>query len=248
MPGYGFSQAPRGPGFDVVAVAQTMAAVMARLGYDRYGAQGGDWGASVSAWLGRLHPERVIGLHLNLVPARRPAESALEGLSPEELARLDQARRFRDEGAGYQAIQGTRPQTLGYGLNDSPVGLLAWILEKFHAWSDCGGDVVGRFGRDDLLTNVTIYWVTGTITSSMRLYCESRRSGRFGGAGHDAFIDVPTACALFPGEIYRPPRRWAEAAFRVEQWTEMPRGGHFAALEEPELLVEDVRTFFRKLR
>lgn len=248
MPGYGFSDAPRRPGFDVRAVAQTIAALMATLGYGRYAAQGGDWGASVSAWLARLHSERLVGIHLNLVPARKPDGDAFDGLTAEELTRLDQARRFRDEGAGYQAIQGTRPQTLGYGLHDSPVGLLAWILEKFHAWGDCAGDVVGRFGRDDLLTNVSIYWVTGNITSSLRLYCESRRSGRFVGAGLDARVEVPTACALFPGEIYRPPRRWAEAAFRVEQWTEMPRGGHFAALEEPELLVDDIRTFFRRFR
>ena len=248
MPGYGFSEAPRWPGFDVVAVAETLSAVMARLGYQRYGAQGGDWGASVSAWLARLHPERTVGIHLNLVPARRPEGGGLDGLTSDELSRLDSARRFRDEGIGYQAIQGTKPQTLGYALHDSPVGLLAWILEKFHAWSDCGGDVLGRFSRDDLLTNVTIYWVTGTITSSVRLYCESRRSGRFGGAGLDERVEVPTACALFPGEIYRPPRAWADAAFRVEQWTEMPSGGHFAALEEPELLVEDVRKFFRRFR
>ncbi|HUP25052.1 MAG TPA: alpha/beta fold hydrolase [Thermoanaerobaculia bacterium] len=248
LPGYGFSEAPRRAGFDVEAVARTMAALMERLGYGRYGAQGGDWGASVSAWLGRLYPERLLGLHLNLVPARRPQEDAFDGLSADELSRLDRGRRFRDEGTGYQAIQGTKPQTLGYGLHDSPVGLLGWILEKFHAWSDCDGDVLRRFDRDDLLTNVTIYWVTGTITSSMRLYCESRRSGQFGGRGPESRVEVPTACALFPAELFLPPRRWAEAAFRVEQWTEMPRGGHFAALEEPELLIEDVRKFFARYR
>ena len=153
---------------------------------------------------------------------------------------------FREEETGYQAIQGTKPQTLGYGLTDSPAGLAGWIVEKFRTWSDCDGDVESSFTKDQLLTNITAYWVTNTIASSVRLYCESQRSRRFGPASE--YVDVPTGAAIFPKELYRPPRAWAEAAFNIVQWTEMPRGGHFAAMEEPELLVDDVRSFFRLVR
>jgi microsomal epoxide hydrolase len=170
----------------------------------------------------------------------------LEGLSESELAALDDMNHFREEETGYQAIQGTKPQTLGYGLTDSPAGLAGWIVEKFRTWSDCGGDVESSFTKDQLLTNITAYWVTNTIASSVRLYCESQRSRRFGPAAD--YIDVPTGAAIFPKELYRPPRAWAEAAFNIVHWTEMPRGGHFAAMEEPDLLVDDVRSFFRLVR
>jgi microsomal epoxide hydrolase len=147
---------------------------------------------------------------------------------------------------GYQQIQGTRPQTLAYGLNDSPAGLAGWIVEKFRGWSDCGGDVEKSFTRDELLTNITIYWVTQTINSSTRLYYEAMHSGEF--APLERRIDVPTGCAIFPKDVVRTPRAWADHAWNVQRWTEMPRGGHFAALEEPELLVDDIRAFFRPLR
>jgi microsomal epoxide hydrolase len=169
-----------------------------------------------------------------------------EGLTPEELKGLADMGEYQKSGSGYAQIQGTQPQTLGYGLNDSPAGLAAWIVEKFRAWSDCDGDLERSFSKDEILTNIMIYWVTQTINSSERLYFESFRSGRFGAS--DEKIEVPTGCAIFPKEIIRPPRRWAEAHFDVRRWTEMPRGGHFAALEEPALLVEDVRSFFRELR
>ena len=246
MPGYGFSDAPSRPGFDIRAVARVEAALMRALGYTRYGAQGGDWGAHVSIWLGIDDPGHCCGVHLNMVPVGRPPgeESAVLSAADEE-ARA-RARRFREEETGYQAIQTTRPQSLAYALNDSPAGLAAWIVEKFRVWSDCDGDLDSRFHRDDLLANITVYWVTRSIASSMRLYRESRLAGRFGPAG--IRVEVPTACAIFPRDLVRPPRRWAELAFNLTRWTEMPRGGHFAAMEEPELLVDDVRAFFHDLR
>jgi epoxide hydrolase len=246
LPGYGFSQAPRAPGCDVKRVAEMWITLMQRLGYTRYGAQGGDWGAMVSSYVALLDRERCCGLHLNLVLAPRPADEPVTSLSPCELANLEAARRYLSEGAAYQAVQTLEPDTVAAALLDSPAGLAAWILDKFRRWSDCGGDPLRRFGRDELLTNVTLYWVTGTIASSMRLYYESRRSGRFGPVAER--VEVPTAAAIFPHELFRPPRRWAEQLYRIERWTEMAQGGHFAALEVPDLLVDDVRAFFRTRR
>ena len=249
MPGYGWSGPTHQQGWDIRRVAEAEAALMAELGYDRYGAQGGDWGAIATTLIGVVDPEHAIGLHLNMVVAGPPGGEGvnpLEGLSDSELAALDDMNHFREEETGYQAIQGTKPQTLGYGLTDSPAGLAGWIVEKFRTWSDCGGDVESSFTKDQLLTNITAYWVTNTIASSVRLYCESQRSRRFGPAAD--YIDVPTGAAIFPKELYRPPRAWAEAAFNIVHWTEMPRGGHFAAMEEPDLLVDDVRSFFRLVR
>ena len=168
------------------------------------------------------------------------------GLTQEELLPLLEAQQFLKTETGYQQIQGTKPQTLAYGLTDSPAGLAAWIVEKFRTWSDCGGDVEKRFTKDEILTNVMIYWVTNSITSSTRLYYETMKSGRFGPAG--ARIELPTGCAIFPKEIYRAPRAWAEKAFNVQQWSVMASGGHFAAMEEPKLFADDVREFFRGYR
>ncbi len=248
LPGYAFSGPTHEPGWDIRRVAETWAVLMDRLGYARYGAQGGDWGSLVTTQLGLIDAEHLAGIHLNMVVAGPPPGDAnpTEGLSPEELKGLADMGEYQKTGSGYAQIQGTKPQTLGYALNDSPAGLAAWIVEKFRAWSDCDGDVERAYTKDDLLTNITLYWVTQTINSSLRLYCESFRSGRSGVA--DAKVEVPTGCALFPKEIIRPPRRWVEAQFNLQQWTPMPRGGHFAALEEPELLAEDVRSFFRKVR
>lgn len=247
MPGYGFSDAPRKPGFDSKRVAETNAELMERLGYNAYGAQGGDWGAIVTTWMGALDPEHVKGIHLNMVVALPPKGSPadmIEGLTPEEVKDLGEMRQWMANETGYQAIQGTKPQTLGYGLNDSPAGLAAWIVEKFRTWSDCDGNVESRFTKDELLTNVMIYWVTQTITSSTRLYYEGK--GEF--ALTDRRIEVPTACAIFPHELTRPPRLWVEKSFNVARWTKFESGGHFAALEEPELLTDDIRAFFRDLR
>ena len=248
LPGYGFSGPTREPGWDVRRVAETFAKLMARLGYSRYGAQGGDWGSIITTHLGLLDAQHVAGIHLNMVVAGPPPGDAnpMAGLSTEELQGLADMGEFQKTGTGYQQIQGTKPQTLGVALNDSPAGLAGWIVEKFRAWSDCGGDVEKRFSKDELLTNIMIYWATETINSSVRLYCESMRSGRFAPA--DERVSVPTGCSIFPKEIIRPPRRWAEAHFNVTQWTTHRSGGHFAALEEPAALVEDVRSFFRKLR
>ena len=246
MPGYGFSGPTTRPGVDIRAVAAANAALMARLGYDRYGAQGGDWGAAATTLLGQIDAPHVAGIHVNMVVARRPKGDSTAGLTPEELESLEAGRAFRDEETGYQSIQGTKPQTLAYGLTDSPAGLAGWILEKFRRWSDCGGDVYSRFTRDELLTNIMIYWVTGTINASNRLYCETRRAARLG--PRPTRVEVPTGVALFPGELFHPPRSWADEAYNITRWTTMPSGGHFAAMEEPELLVDDVRAFFRTVR
>jgi len=247
LPGYGFSDHPKEPGMHPGRIADLFADLMHQLGYDRFGAQGGDWGAAVTTCLARQHAARLVGIHLNMVVAFPPDESnPADGLTESELVALMELQRFIKEETGYQSIQGTRPQTLGYALNDSPAGLAAWIVEKFRTWSDCDGDVERRFSRDDLLTNITIYWVTETATSAARLYLEARRSGMFPPRG--ARIEVPTGCAIFPRELVRPPRAWAERAYNVQRWTEMPAGGHFAAMEEPDALVDDIRAFFRPLR
>ena len=247
LPGFGFSDKPGGKGFNYARMAQTIAKLMERLEYQRYGAQGGDWGASISSWLGRNDAEHCLGIHLNFVSARAPGGSAdpYLGLSPEEVKRVRERRQFRKDDHGYSQIQGTKPQTLGYGLNDSPAGLAAWIIEKFRTWSDCQGDVESRFTKDELLTNIMTYWVTHSITSSTRIYFENRHSPI---PGLRSRVEVPVGCAIFPREIVYAPRQWLEKRYNVTQWTEMPRGGHFAAMEEPELLVEDIRKFFRELR
>jgi pimeloyl-ACP methyl ester carboxylesterase len=167
-------------------------------------------------------------------------------LSDKEKAFLEKRADWREAEGGYSHIQGTKPQTLAYGLNDSPAGLAAWIVEKFRTWSDCGGDVERRFTKDELLTNITIYWATQTINSSTRLYYENQRTPW--NFSRDERIQVPCAIALFPQDLSHPPKEWAERCYNVHRWTEMPRGGHFAALEEPDLLVEDIRAFFRPLR
>jgi microsomal epoxide hydrolase len=247
MPGYGFSESPRAPGFDIRRVAETNVALMDALGYARYAAQGGDWGSVATAWMGALAPDRVFGIHMNMTLGRKPADPAkAAALTPLEAHRLETARRIRKTETGYQAIQGTKPQTLGYGLTDSPAGLAAWIVEKFHTWGDCRGDIESRFTKDELLTNVMIYWINGNIAASTRLYYESQRAGTFGAPTIP--VTPPAAFAVFPHELAVLPRSWCEEVFNVVRWTEMPTGGHFAALEEPGLLVEDIRAFFRDRR
>jgi pimeloyl-ACP methyl ester carboxylesterase len=248
LPGFGFSGPTRSPGWDIRRMAHALAGLMARLGYECYGVQGGDWGAVAATQLGEIDAAHLAGIHLNMVVAGPPPGVAdpMEGVSPEEREWVADMARFEAEEDGYQRIQGTRPQTLGYGLNDSPAGLAAWIVEKFRAWSDCGGDVESRFTKDELLTNLTIYWATQTINSSTRVYCETMRAGRWGLGGHR--VRVPTGCAIFPKDSIRPPRRWAEAHYDVRRWSVMPSGGHFAALEEPQALVAEIRAFYRDLR
>jgi len=245
IPGYGLSQAPRSRGFDVKAVATTFARLMAALGHERYGAQGGDWGSMASSYVALVDPGHCIGLHLNMVLAGIPADGPGD-LSPAELGALNAARTYMKTGTAYQRVQGLEPDLIGLALDDSPAALCAWIVSKFRAWSDCGGDVEKRFTRDQLLANVTWYWLTRSAASSARLYYESQKSGRFRQV--EARVEVPTGCALFPREIFCPPRAWAERLYNIRRWTEMKSGGHFAAMEEPAALVEDVRAFFRELR
>jgi microsomal epoxide hydrolase len=241
LPGYGWSGPTTQPGWDVQRVADAWATLMARLGYDRYGAQGGDWGAMVSARLAASDPEHVVGLHSNMLLAF-PADASGIELTESEIADLTAAGEFMTRGSAYQEIQGKNPQTLGYGLTDSPAGLAGWIVEKFYAWTDNDGSPDDAVTRDQLLTNLTVYWVTKTINSSIRLYCESQRADRFGPMGE--YISTPTAAAVFPKEIFRIPRAYAESRFNLVRYTRFDRGGHFAALEEPDLLVQDVRSFF----
>ncbi len=241
LPGYGFSGPTGERGFDGTRIAETFAALMARLGYGRYIAQGGDWGALITRRLAALDAEHVAGIHLNAVVPPAPKEEydrAVEAGEP--------VRRHSSSEMGYYQIQRTKPQTLAYALNDSPAGLAGWVVEKFRRWSDCDGDVERSFTKDELLTNITLYWVTGTIGSSSRLYYEE--SGTGSRNLPFARVEVPTGFAAFPKELSRPPRSWVESEFDLVHWTEMPRGGHFAALEEPELFVEDVRAFARLVR
>jgi microsomal epoxide hydrolase len=241
LPGYGWSGPTTQPGWDVQRVADAWATLMARLGYDRYGAQGGDWGAMVSARLAASDPDHVIGLHSNMLLAF-PADASGIALTESEVADLAAAGEFMTRGAAYQEIQGKNPQTLGYGLTDSPAGLAGWIIEKFWAWTDNDGSPDDAVARDQLLTNLTVYWVTKTINSSIRLYCESQRTDRFGPVGE--YISTPTAAAVFPKEMFRVPKAYAESRFNLVRYTRFDRGGHFAALEEPDLLVQDVQEFF----
>jgi microsomal epoxide hydrolase len=246
LPGYGFSGPTLEAGWTAARIAGAFATLMTGLGYERFGAQGGDWGSTIVTALAGRVPERLTGIHLNMVIVSKPRHlpDPMAGVTDDEVAAMAAMHERGAEEMGYGAIQGTRPQTLGYGLHDSPAGLAAWILEKFRAWSDCGGDVWRSFTRDQVLTNITIYWVTGTITSSMRLYRENRLAGRprVGGPARPA---VPMGFARFPGDGFQFPRAWVEQAYDVRHWTDMPRGGHFAAMEEPALFVDDVRTFFR---
>ncbi len=242
LPGYGFSGKPSRTGWGVDKIAQVWDTLMVRLGYDRYGAQGGDWGAAVTTQIGR-NRGHCIAIHLNMPIARPPAGSGGGDLTEDEQQALAAFAEHRKWGTGYSKQQSTRPQTLGYGLVDSPVGQLAWVVEKFWAWADCDGHPENVLSRDELLDNVMLYWVTGSGASSARLYWES-----FNRFVTDGRVDLPTGVAAFPKEILRTPRRWCEAAYNITRWSTMPRGGHFAAFEQPELFVDDVRAFFATVR
>jgi pimeloyl-ACP methyl ester carboxylesterase len=246
LPGYTFSFQPGQPRFGVVEIADLFATLMTEvLGYRRFAAQGGDWGAFITSCLGVAYPERLVGIHANLLAVRRDQMPPATPTEEETRYMAELAHWMREE-TGYMQIQGTKPQTLAYGLTDSPVGLAAWIVEKFRTWSDCGGDVERRFSKDVLLTNVMLYWVTGAIGSSFWPYYARLHSPW--PISERRPVRVPTAYAAFPREILHPPRAWAERVYDIRRWTVMPAGGHFAALEEPEALAADVRTFFRPLR
>ena len=239
IPGFGFSGPTGSPGWNVPRVARAWDELMRRLGYQRYGAQGGDWGSGISRELGVLFPEHLIGVHLNTLSPYFSGD--LDELEPQDRARVERLRRFRRTGSGYGAIQATRPQTVGYGLTDSPAGQLAWIAEKFGEWTDGGLTAVDR---DQMLTNITVYWLTGTAGSSARLYYEAARSL----SRAPVPSTVPTGVAVFPAEIAPPVRRLAEQSNHIVHWSEFDRGGHFAAMEEPGVLIEDVQEFFRRFR
>jgi len=248
LPGYGFSPRPAvAGGVTYRYVARLWHTLMRGLGYARYAAGGGDFGAGIATFMALDNPGPLIGLHLTnleLTPWTGPGSRPL---SAAEQAYLDQAGRWGQAEHGYYAIQSTKPQTLGYALNDSPAGLAAWILEKWRSWSDCHGDLESRFSKDFLLTVVTLYWVTGTITSSMRDYHDNRRWQGEPRLGPDDTARVPAAVAVFPHTLIpegQPPREWAERLYEVRRWTVMPSGGHFAPAEEPELLARDIAAFF----
>ena len=246
LPGFAFSEAPREPGMHPGAVAEIMHTLMHDvLGYERYAAQGGDWGALVASGMAMRHPESVVGLHLNMQGYRAKTGGSSRPLDDEEKEWLGDARAMFAEDMAYFAIQGTRPTSLGYGLQDSPAGLLGWFLEKFTAWTDCDGVLENAVTRDEFLTNLMLYWATGSIASAARIYYEHLHTGDRAILPAGQRIEVPTAMAVFPREILIGPRQWVERAYNIVRWTEMPRGGHFAALEQPELLATDIRAFFR---
>jgi epoxide hydrolase len=242
LPGYGFSGKPTGTGWGIERIAGAWETLMGRLGYGRYGAQGGDWGAAVTTQIGR-NGGRCAAIHVNMPLGFPPADMGEPTNEEQEaLERLDYYQKWD---SGYSKQQSTRPQTLGYGLTDSPVGQLAWIVEKFWSWMDCDGHPENVLTRDELLDNVMLYWVTASAASSARLYWESSRI--FGGS-EPKRVEVPTGVASFPKEILQAPRSWCEAAYNITHFTKMPRGGHFAAFEQPELFVDDLRAFFATVR
>lgn len=246
LPGFGFSSHPKHSGVNNSYVAGLWAKLMTdKLGYQKFAAAGGDMGSGVTRYLAFNHPELLIGIHLTDIGIIRNLMVAQdkEGLSQEEIQYMNNTPKWiADEGA-YMSIQSTKPQTLAYGLSDSPVGLAAWIIEKFRTWSDCKGDLGQSFTEDELLTNIMIYWVTNTIGSAAHMYYENTHSlpslGR---------IEVPTGMALFPADVLLPPKEWVAHNLNLTRWTSMPRGGHFTAMEEPELLADDIRAFYRPFR
>lgn len=244
LPGHGFSDKPAELGWDVRRIAQAWATLMQRLGYQRWFAQGGDWGAAVTRELAVLQPKGLTAAHLNfplLFPAEYPANP-----TPNEVKAYSDAERFQQDGDGYMKLQATRPQTIGYALTDSPVGQAMWIYEKLQAWSDHRGDVEDVLPLDVILDDITLYWLTNTATSSARLYWESTRAGSMMAIPR---IELPMAASIFPREIFCPPKAWAEAVWpNLFYWNELDKGGHFAALEQPALFLEEMRRAFRTQR
>ena len=246
LPGYGLSFTSNQKRFSIEMMADCFADLMTGvLGYRRFAAQGGDWGAFITSRLGAVHPDKLIGIHVNFLAVRRDP-TMLSNPSSQERQFLSELEVWIKEETGYQWIQGTRPQTLAFGLSDSPAGLAAWIVEKFRAWSDCGGDVESVFTRDHLLANISLYWFTGAIGSSFWPYY-SRLHGPW--PIPEGGVTVPMGYAAFPREILRPPRSVAKKIYTdIQRWTEMPKGGHFAAMEQPEALAREIVEFFRPLR
>ncbi|MDT5390307.1 MAG: epoxide hydrolase [Mycobacterium sp.] len=248
MPGYGFSGPTRDRGIDVAKVAASVADVMAQLGYDRYVAQGGDWGALVTRYLGEHYAPNVVAIHTNMLFAMPPqgAPDVMSGVTEAELAAIVSSAGKVANGTAYMEIQSTRPHSLGFGLDDSPLGLAGWILEKFNAWCDIREGM--PISTDRLIDNLMLYWLTGTGTSAARLYCESTRAGTAPLDAWDGRVDVPTGYAVYPGEILQTPRVWAEKRYNVVHYALQDRGGHFAAFEQPELFAADVNAYGQVLR
>ncbi len=242
LPGYGFSGKPAATGWNVQRIARGWHELMSRLGYDRYVAQGGDWGAAITTAMGMQQPEGLVAIHLNM-PIVLPEDPG-ENLSDAERSMLDAMAYYQRWDGGYSDQQASRPQTLGYGLADSPVGQATWIYEKFWSWSDCAGDPLNALTYDEMLDNIMLYWLNNTGASSARLYWESFHSGFFAKELH-----LPTACSIFPKDIYAAPRSWAERCMHnLIYWNELDEGGHFAALEKPEIFVGELRKAFRSIR
>ena len=218
------------------------------LGYRKFVASGGDWGAYAATRLGYAYPEKVPAIHLSFVPGgiSPPASSMSVPLSSAEVDLLAHRQKWAQDEGAYEHLQSTKPQTLACALNDSPAGLAAWIVEKMYSWSDCNGNIETVFSKDEILTNISIYWFTRTIGSSIRLYSETQNNPW--GLPEGTRVETPTGVAIFPKELSVPPREWVDRMYNVQYWTEMPCGGHFAAAEQPELLVNDIRTFFRRFR
>lgn len=246
MMGYGFSQKITEPGCNVSFMADLWHKLMIELGYDKYGVHGGDFGAGVSSALSMKFPEHITGMHLNYIPGNYvPLLEENEEFTKEENDYLDVEEEWYSREGGYSLQQNTKPLTLAYGLNDSPMGLCAWIVEKMYGWANCRGYVGNVFSKDELLSNVTLYWLTETIHSSIRLYSENKTNPLI--IGKDSFIKTPTAIAHFRYEEPFPPRKFIERGYNIQQWSEFPGGGHFPAVEKPELLAEDIVEFFSKL-
>jgi epoxide hydrolase len=242
LPGYGFSDKPTETGWGIERIANAWAELMGRLGYSRYGAQGGDWGSAVTTAIGVQDSTRCAGIHLNLIAAA-PDPATFDDMTDKERAAIAAFKHYQDRDSGYAKEQSTRPQTVGYGLADSPAGQAAWILEKFWAWTDCDGHPENALTRDQMLDNIMLYWLTGSGASSARLYWESL------GAFDRPPVTVPTGVSQFPKEIFLSSRRWASKAFpNIVYWNELERGGHFAAFEQPKVFVDEIRSFFRLVR
>jgi pimeloyl-ACP methyl ester carboxylesterase len=249
LPGYAFSDKPSEPGWGIERIGHAWTILMDRLGYSDFAAQGSDWGTSVTTCIGQQAPERVVGLHL-MPPLAPPDPATFDDLTGQERSTLDSLRRSAQMDAGYSTVQATRPQTIGYALADSPAALCGWIVDKFWSWTDHDGDLQSVISRDELLDNLMLYWLPRTGASSARLYWESigRVNEWISGAVTDT-VSVPVGCSVFPKELQRPSRRWAERRFTdIRYWHEPQHGGHFAALEQPTLFVDEVRTCFQTLR
>jgi microsomal epoxide hydrolase len=240
LPGFGWSGKPREPGWGVRRIADAFDTLMNDvLSYERYGAQGGDWGGMISSALGANHSDHVAGIHVNFVIGVPP-----ENPSPEDQQVMAGRQAFQAQETGYSNVQSTKPQSLAIAQSDSPAGLAAWFVEKFRTWSDCGGDLESAYTKDQLLTNIMFYWAPNSVASAARIYYESFRDR----ATMLARVEVPVGVAAFPQEPWMVPRHWVEPRMNIQRWTDMPRGGHFAAMEAPELLVADMRAFFRGVR